>query len=216
MALATYNDLLSAITSWMYARTDIAANADDFIALAEDEINNGLENIATGEIVRLRTRDMETTAEITPDSSGHATLPTDFLEWRQVTSTDSPRRDLKLIAPSFSEERYGYRESDLPEHFDIVGTELRIYPVSTTIIELIYYAKVPALTASNTTNWLLTKRPNIYLYGSLYHASMWLRNEPNDMATFFAKFMSSIKALNETDKAGRWSRAGSLSSGQRP
>jgi hypothetical protein len=216
MALATYSDLTSAITSWMYSRSDIAANADDFIDLAEANINFGIEDPMTKEIVKLRCRDMETTAEITPDAEGHATLPTDFLEWRQVTSTDNPRRDLKLVAPSYAEDHYGYRESDLPEHFDIVGTELRIYPVSTTIIELIYYAKVAALSSTNTTNWLFTKFPNIYLDGCLYHASKWLRNNPEDTIYFQGEFIKGIRSLSETDKAARWARHGTISSGQRP
>src|SRR5689334_259932 len=105
MALATYSDLTSSITSWLYARTDIAANAADFIALAEANLNNGIvdPDSPVAEVVKLRTRDMETLVEITPDSDGHADLPTDFLEYRQVTSLNSPRRPLSLVAPSFAE-----------------------------------------------------------------------------------------------------------------
>ena len=216
MALALVSDLRTSITSWLYGRSDIAAQADDFIKLAESSINYGIRDPATGQTVKLRTRNMETTTTITPDSNGQATIPTDYLEFRQVTSTDNPRRNLNLIAPSFAEERYGYRESDLPDSFAIIGTKIHLYPVSTTEIELTYYAKVPALSDSNTSNWLLTAYPNIYLDGSLYHASRWLRNNDADMAMFLTSFVAGMQTLSDSDTSGRWSRASSSSSGQKP
>lgn len=216
MALATYSDLKSSVADWLYGRTDVAAITVDSIALAESNINNGVRDPVTGETVKLRTRDMETTTTLTPASDGSAMLPTDYLEFRQVTSLDTPRRNLSLITPSYSEERYGYRESELPNAFTIIGSYLYVLPVSTTDIDLTYYAKVASLSDSATTNWLLTKAPNIYLDGALYHASRWLRNNPEDTTAFLASFISGIKALNDTDKDGRWSRGPSLTSGQRP
>lgn len=215
MALATYSDLKSSVADWLYGRSDVASITVDAIALAESNINHGIRDPATGETVKLRTRDMETTTTLTP-SDGVAMLPTDYLEFRQVTSLDSPRRNLTLISPSYSETRYGYRESDLPNTFSIVGSNINIFPVSTTDIELIYYAKVASLSEASPTNWLLTKAPGVYLDGALYHASRWLRNNPDDMTAFLTSFISGIKGLNDTDKDGRWSRGPSLTSGQRP
>ena len=37
-----------------------------------------------------------------------------------------------------------------------------------------YYKKFDALSSSNTTNYILTDHPSIYLYGSLYHATNFL------------------------------------------
>ena len=40
---------------------------------------------------------------------------------------------------------------------------------------LTYWAKIPAL-ASNSTNWLLTDHPNLYLFQSLYFAALFQRD----------------------------------------
>lgn len=214
MSLLTYSDLKSAITSWCYGRADIAAVADDFIALTEGAINYGARDPATGNMVQLRTRSMETTTSLTPDANGQATIPTDYLEFRQVTSTDTPRRELKLIAPSMAEEKYGFRESDLPNNFTIIGTKIQVLPVSTTPISLVYYAKIPVLSDSNTTNWLLTAKPNIYLFGCMHNACIWMADERAQ--SYLGMFINEIYACNESDTAGRWSRAFSMNSGQKP
>lgn len=216
MAISTYSELKASVADWLYGRSDVSSISADSITLAEANINHGIRDPATGETVKLRTRDMETVSTLTPNSDGRVTLPSDYLEFRQVTSTDTPRRNLSLISPSYSEERYGYRESELPNAFTIIGSYLYVLPVSTTDIELTYYAKVAALSDSATTNWLLTKSPGVYLDGALYHASRWLRNNPEDTSAFLTSFISGIRGLNDTDKDGRWSRGPSLTSGQRP
>lgn len=214
MSLSTYSDLKSAITSWCYGRTDIAAVADDFIDLTEADINTGVLDPATGGTVKLRTRDMETTTSLTPDSNGQATIPTDYLEFRQVTSTNNPRRNLMLISASMAEEKYPFRESDLPNNFTIIGTKIQVLPVSTTAISLVYYAKITALSDSNTTNWLLTAKPNVYLFGCLRHACAWMADDREQI--YLGKFIEGIRTYNDSDTAGRWSRASSLASGQKP
>ncbi len=157
---------------------------------------------------------METTTPLTPDANGQATIPTDYLEFRQVTSTDNPRRELKLIAPSMAEEKYGFRESDLPNNFTIIGTKIQVLPVSTTTISLVYYAKIAALSDSNTTNWLLTANPNAYLFGCLRHAFAWMADDREQI--YLGKFVEAMRTYADSDTAGRWSRASSLASGQKP
>jgi hypothetical protein len=41
---------------------------------------------------------------------------------------------------------------------------------------MIYYKTIPALTDVNTTNWLLTAYPHVYLYASLIQAAPFLGN----------------------------------------
>ena len=40
-----------------------------------------------------------------------------------------------------------------------------------------YYAKIPALSGSNASNWLLARSPDVYLYGSLVAAEAFLMND---------------------------------------
>ena len=43
---------------------------------------------------------------------------------------------------------------------------------------LYYYQKVTALSVANTSNWLLTNFPNLYLFGSLVAAEAYLGTDP--------------------------------------
>jgi hypothetical protein len=43
--------------------------------------------------------------------------------------------------------------------------------------ELTYYAKIPSLSDSNTSNWLLAYAPDLYLYGALVEAEPYLKND---------------------------------------
>jgi hypothetical protein len=64
-----------------------------------------------------------------------------------------------------------------PTHYSIEGDELLVYPTPDDSLSLdcTYYAKLPAL-AENSTNWLLTKYPQIYLYATLVSASQFLKD----------------------------------------
>ena len=204
-----YNGLYAAIRAWMSDRSDFgtsggASLADDFILLAESDLNR-----------ELRVREMETSATSTPDSSGQFGLPASYLEWRSVTSLDSPRRTLTLIDSNMAEHLYGYRESDLPNNFTIEGSTVSILPVSTTNVLMKYYRTIPALGWSNITNWLLTKAPNVYLYGCCMHAAIYIR-DPEDEAHFRDLFMTGIEQLRADDKGQRWARFSVRSQGQKP
>jgi hypothetical protein len=43
-----------------------------------------------------------------------------------------------------------------------------------------YFAKVPALSNSNTTTWLLTNYPNAYLFGTFAEAEAFLGADDQD------------------------------------
>jgi hypothetical protein len=65
-----------------------------------------------------------------------------------------------------------YTSSGQPRFFCLAGTSFRFAPVpdATYSSTLTYYAKVPALSAVATTNWLLTRRPDIYLAACRFYA----------------------------------------------
>ena len=88
MTIQTYGDLQAAVGNWL-ARGDLAANIPDFITIFEAVANR-----------RLRTRQQESTATLTP-TNGVATIPADYLTWRRVTWTGSPDR-ARIRAPVLS------------------------------------------------------------------------------------------------------------------
>lgn len=217
MAITTLAELKTAINSWMLSRDDIGTSdtvTDEFIDLAEADVNNGI-LLPDGSVVALRVREMESSSTLTPDSDGQATLPSDYLEYRAVLWTGSPRRDLKIIDPMMAEHRYGYREADTPSHFTIIGSTIQVLPVSTTDISLLYYASISALSDDNTSNWLLAKSPNAYLFGACQYAAMWLRDD-KAAGMFQGRFLAEIMKLNAADKGQRYARAAVMSQGQKP
>jgi hypothetical protein len=61
----------------------------------------------------------------------------------------------------------------------MVGQQFQVVPTPSGSFdaELLYYAKIPALSDSNTTNWLLTESPDLYLYGALAQTAPYLKED---------------------------------------
>ncbi len=160
MAISTFAELQSAVETWL-GHTLFTSSVPDFITLFEAEANR-----------RLRARQQETSTTLTP-SSGTATLPTDYLSWRRVTWSGSVLAELEYQTPSYLRALFPETPSGVPRFFTIEGSSLLVRPTSDTGIDFDYYQKIPALSASATTNWLLTAHPDVYLFGSLVEADMF-------------------------------------------
>jgi hypothetical protein len=172
MAINTYATLLTAVENWL-ARSDTALTdrIPEFIALFEAKMNR-----------ELRCNQMETRAYTTADTTDNepefVTLPSDFQTMRRVrlsSVTGKPR--LTFLAGQQADD-YRYSTANAtgqPIYFTIFGDEMELLPTpdSDYTIEMVYRANIPALTAVNTTNWLLTLAPDLYLYGALMEASAY-------------------------------------------
>lgn len=207
MALATYADLKSEIGNWMNGRTDLATDADTFIDLAEGDFNRVF-----------RVREMETYATLSPDANGEASLPSDYLQWRTVTAQTSPRSELQFVPPSYLDDQYPDRAAGYPRFFTIYGSTMLVLPLTESDIRLDYYETIPALSDAQTTNWLLTKYPNVYLYQCLKHAAVFL-NTPSASSqaqTYGALANAAIDALMRDDERARYTRTTMRVSGPTP
>ena len=47
-----------------------------------------------------------------------------------------------------------------------------------TDVEMLYIAQIEALSAGNTSNWLLSSHSGAYLYAALLHAAPYLQDDP--------------------------------------
>lgn len=195
MTISTYSELKTAIVNWYKDRSDLSTYADEFIDLAEAYFN-----------LNLRCREMEEVAELTP-SSNVCTLPTDYIEYKRVVELASIRRPLEYITEDAADHLYPTRSSGLACHFMIVGTDLTALPLSSNHIELTYYQSIPALSGSNTTNWLLTKSPNLYLHTCLMYAAEF-EKEPNQFASEAALVTRFVELLHSADNRGKFANAG--------
>lgn len=191
MSITTYAELQTAITNWS-KRTDIASLIPDFITFAENRLNR-----------ELRVNNMLTRAENTTVASEFVAVPSDFLAPRSIRLLASPYTFLAFFTP---EQMAEYKETqpagDLAA-YGLVNGEFWFLPVQVTAadVELSYYAKIPALSDANITNWLLTSHPDAYLYGALIEAFTYLEddNQVQKYAALQAAVISDIREANKRD-----------------
>lgn len=156
MSLANYADLQAAIANWLGGRGDLNSVIPDFITLFERAANR-----------RLRVQAMLTFADLTT-VGGSASLPADFLIWRDVKWRGNPVRALEYAIPEWIDITYPTSPSGPPSYFTITGNNtLQTRPSDdTAVTRLNYYQRVPPL-ANVGTNWLMTANPDAYLFGAL-------------------------------------------------
>lgn len=191
MSLIDQPTLLTAIQNWLQ-RPDLTALFPDFITLFETAANR-----------RLRVSQQETTVQL-PPVLGVITLPADYLTWRRVTWTGNPRRELTYAEPSWVQAMFPDGPTDVPSVFTIEAGSLKIMPTDSTntVVELVYWAKIPSLTTTNPTNWLMTAHPDLYLWGSLTEAQAYAVN--TDMAVLWKTRRDEV--FDEIDKLDKKSR----------
>ena len=199
MALATYSDLKTSIANWLN-RTDLTSEiSDDFIILTEADLNS-----------KLRVRKMITSTSITIDSETES-IPADFLQIRDFFITEGgTKHALKYITPAQMDEIRGSSTSGLPQTYTILGDNFRFAPIPSSSYTgtLNYYAKFAALSDSNTSNYILTHHPSIYLYGSLYHAANFLGGiEPRQVQQWQQMYSTSLERLERNDREDQYGNA---------
>lgn len=172
MAISTYTELKSAVADWLN-REDLTAVIPTFVALTEADVNRSL-----------RVRDMMTRAELNWDDSSVVPLPSDFLELYSIEQTYPP--DGHVVPPlqyvgmdELKRLKVG-QPTGTPRWYTIFGGNLEVWPAPSASgydMTLTYYAAIPALSNDDQENWLLTRAPDLYLYGALLQASPYLKND---------------------------------------
>lgn len=167
MSITTYAELQSSIADWLL-RDDLTSVIPTFISLAEAKFNRRIRDYR---MVKRATAEVDT---------AYFAIPSDWQENIRFQLNTSPITTLEYVTPDqAAEEKRLYNSSGRPAFFTMIGDEFQIVPApdSTYNAELTYYAKIPALSGSNTSNWLLTKAPDIYLYGALMEAAPYLDDD---------------------------------------
>jgi hypothetical protein len=169
MALATFSDLTSAAADWIN-RADLTAVIPTFVTLAEAKFNR-----------ELRLRDMLVRAEATT-SNEFVAVPADFLENYSLElnmAQIGPQQALGFIGPLEAKVLKANKITGLVRFYTIIDGAFELLPAPTTDTDVIltYYQKIPALSDTATTNWLLTKSPDLYLYSTLLEAAPYLRDD---------------------------------------
>lgn len=160
MALNTYAGLSTGVFRRLN-RTAETTVFDDCISLMEAEVNRrlALEPV----------RPMHTRATATIDAE-YIGAPSGIIDVDSFKIADAP---IHYTMPENMQDMFDKRsETGQPRFYSQIGTEFRFYPApdQTYTGALIYWGKVPNLTSSATTNWLLESHPDVYFHGILAHA----------------------------------------------
>ena len=196
MAINTYATLQTAVANWL-DRSDLSDRIPEFITLAEARFNR-----------ILRIRDMETvsTALSTVSGTREYSLPTGFVQMKEFHLTTDPITPLSYITPEMMSRMQAGSSKAKPKVFTMIADNVRLGPnpdaVYTT--SMLYYKKTTALTASATTNDMLTNNPDVYLYGALLEAEPFLMNDQRVQLWSIA-FKQAIEDIQFQDNKDRHS-----------
>ena len=197
MALSTYSELKTSIANFLN-RSDLSTEIqDDFIKLTEADFNS-----------KLRVRKMITQSTITIDSETEA-LPTGFLQVRDFyILSGSTKYPLRYMTPSQMDQVKGTSVTGIPQAYTILGDTFRFMPKpdSNYTAYVNYYKSFDALSSTNTTSYILTYHPSIYLYGSLFHAANFLGGiNPQQVQTWQQMYATSLERLEQNDREDQFS-----------
>ena len=195
MAITSYSSLKTAVQTWN-PHSDIPAVVDDLLDLAEARLSR-----------ELRCSRMVTTQTGTI-STGGATLalPTDLLEVVEMrVGGGTTERTLERRPLVDFQARYLSHTSGTTEAFAIDGDTFRFGPATASDLAytLRYYQRLPALSTTVTTNWLLDEAPDLYLFACLCEAERFLRN-PEGVAYMEAQYQQARDAIIGSDRRRRW------------
>jgi hypothetical protein len=190
MSISTYSQLKSTLGDWLN-REDLVAVVPSFIALAEAQIERAL-----------RVRQMIGRSTATIDTQ-YSAVPSDFLETKTFKITSSaPIQPLQFATIEQMDEFDATNSAaQRPTLFTIVGNQIRVHPAPDTsyTAELVYYARLPKLSDSNPTNWLLTSSPDVYLYGALLQSAPYLKDDER-MAVWSSLYAAGLESIKTADQ----------------
>lgn len=159
----TYSELKTQIAAWLH-RGNLTAQIDTFIDLFEARANRNL-----------RIPEMEKRATSTPTGE-YVALPSDFLELRNIQLNSTPPFLLEYAPPQKIDAMA--LTTGKARYYTLVGDEFQFAPSAAgSEIEISYFATIPALSDSNTSNFLLASDPDYYLMGCLYEACIFTRDD---------------------------------------
>jgi hypothetical protein len=196
--LTTYAGLKAAVSDWL-SNEQLTAIVPTFIALAESQINRDVRHWR-----------MENRATSTMTTQ-YLARPDDWVETIRLKSTGSGTMPLQYLSGMAMDERRasGENVAGEPRYYRHVETQFEVWPSpsSSVDVELIYFQKLPELSGSNASNWLLLNAPDVYLYGALVAASPYLGDDAR-VAVWAQMYASSVLKLNEESEKAKYSGSG--------
>lgn len=198
MALSNYSELQSSVANWLN-RSDLTTEiTGDFIVLTEKDFNS-----------KLRIRKMVESDSSFSINAETVALPSGFLQVRDLfILSGGTKYALRYMTPPQMDEIRGSSSTGMPSVYTILGDKFRFAskPDSTYTATINFYKTFDPLSDSNTSNYILTNHPQIYLYGSLYHAAQFLGGvEPQKVQAWQQNYVTALERVERNDREDQYS-----------
>ena len=171
-------------------------------------VKKGSADLSAGDVVAGATYGLyyDGTNYILTPGAGYVPLPTDWLEGRSSRLIGQREYPLEQVASNTFADEYDTATPSRPTGYCIEGDLIRFGPIpdDSYIVKLNYYRKFAAL--SSAVNWLMTNKPDIYLYASLVEAGLFVMDDAAAQK-YHALFIAAIMGLNKAEKRARFSGA---------
>jgi hypothetical protein len=179
---------------------EVINNLDNFLRMVESRINR-----------KLKTMDMSVRASIETTGDSYYGLPSDFgrlrdIEYRQ----DNKVCTLKYMSP---EQLNNHQNLSVVSqvgaqiYYTLINKQIQVSTPpdeDAGTIEIVYYQKIVALDATNTTNWMSSDNPDVYLCGLMVEISSFVKNAEAKLL-WDDRFVEAIAEIDLDDSISRWS-----------
>lgn len=174
-----YTQLLTAIADLMH-RTDLVSSIPTFVMLTEAKLNR-----------YLRVRQMEIDLATTTIANNQITLASDVADVKSLwvpgyESTPLERQAFDLVK--------AWGTEGLPTMYARKGAS-DLYLNGSGDVQGVLYQKIPALSESNLTNWLLDDHPDVYLYGALVQAAIYTKDDKSVFEEQYANALNEVSSI---------------------
>ena len=184
--IETYDGLQAYITAHLELDAETSAQLPTLIRKAEYRLNR-----------MVLAPERETSVSVTTVATEQAVaLPVDYRQMRTARLVADDGLVLEPVTLNVLHSEYT-DNTGKPKVYAISEQSLQFGPVpdAAYTITLTYTAKLPALSTTNTTNWLLSENADAYVYAVLWQTAAWL--EDIEAATAFrAEMFTIIEEIN--------------------
>jgi len=194
-------------------RQDLTSVIPDFVSLATTRIQRDMSRVKHPMMIKRAQASV---------IDNYVPLPIDFISAYQLAEQDT-NNFIAYITPdqSMTVQSQGWNPSQSPVpilppywsptgsalYYTIIGNRIRMVPApgqaAPELLDLWYYAKIDPLNNTTTTNWVLSRYPDLYLYGALVHTAPYLKDDER-IAVWDGLYQGILRDIEvEADRANR-------------
>jgi len=201
----TYDEITSVALSYSDRESDaeLPSKLDSFLRIVESRVDRVLKT------QKMTIRTLLNTVQ----GQEYYGLPADFAGLRdiEIRGQDNiggaarERVTLEYLTPEQMNSATGFSAGTGNIYYTIIANQLQISPTQDNmVLELVYYRKLPNLTANDNTNWLSDDNPDTYVFGLMVEISAFVKN-PDATSLWNSRFKESLGEIDLDDSKARWS-----------